>query len=407
MGSTPSATRRARLDRATLRAIPPGIWALGFVSMLMDISSEMIHALLPVYLVTVLAASATTVGIIEGIAEATASVTKVFSGAVSDWFGRRKLLAVLGYGLAAVSKPVFPLAPSLGWLFAARFVDRVGKGIRGAPRDALVADIAPEQLRGASFGLRQSLDTAGAFIGPLIAIGLMWLTANDFRAVFWFAVLPAFLALALMVLAVREPRRPATLRQVRFPLHREELRRLGLDYWLVIAVAFVFTLARFSEAFLVLRAQSAGLPVMLVPAVLVVMNVVYSLAAYPAGVIADRRGRRSVLVAGMVCLIAADLVLAASAGISGVALGVALWGLHMGMTQGLLATLVADTAPAELRGTAFGVFNLVTGGALLAASVIAGLLWDGLGPKTTFLAGAGLALLALLGSLAIRDRLRW
>lgn len=407
MGSTPSATRRARLDRATLRAIPPGIWALGFVSMLMDISSEMIHALLPVYLVTVLAASATTVGIIEGIAEATASVTKVFSGAVSDWFGRRKLLAVLGYGLAAVSKPVFPLAPSLGWLFAARFVDRVGKGIRGAPRDALVADIAPEQLRGASFGLRQSLDTAGAFIGPLIAIGLMWLTANDFRAVFWFAVLPAFLALALMVLAVREPRRPATLRQVRFPLHREELRRLGLDYWLVIAVAFVFTLARFSEAFLVLRAQSAGLPVMLVPAVLVVMNVVYSLAAYPAGVIADRRGRRSVLVAGMVCLIAADLVLAASAGISGVALGVALWGLHMGMTQGLLATLVADTAPAELRGTAFGVFNLVTGGALLAASVIAGLLWDGLGPKTTFLAGASLALLALLGSLAIRDRLRW
>lgn len=407
MGSTPSATLRARLDRATLRAIPPGIWALGFVSMLMDISSEMIHALLPVYLVTVLAASATTVGIIEGIAEATASVTKVFSGAVSDWFGRRKLLAVLGYGLAAVSKPVFPLAPSLGWLFAARFVDRVGKGIRGAPRDALVADIAPEQLRGASFGLRQSLDTAGAFIGPLIAIGLMWLTANDFRAVFWFAVLPAFLALALMVLAVREPRRSATLRQVRFPLHRGELRRLGLDYWLVIAVAFVFTLARFSEAFLVLRAQSAGLSVMLVPAVLVVMNVVYSLAAYPAGVIADRRGRRSVLVAGMVCLIAADLVLAASAGISGVALGVALWGLHMGMTQGLLATLVADTAPTELRGTAFGVFNLVTGGALLAASVIAGLLWDGLGPKTTFLAGAGLALLALLGSLAIRDRLRW
>lgn len=395
-----------RLDAATLRAIPPGIWALGFVSMLMDISSEMIHALLPIYLVTVLGASATTVGAIEGIAEATASVTKVFSGAISDWIGKRKLLAVLGYGLAAITKPVFPLAPTVGWLFAGRFIDRIGKGIRGAPRDALVADIAPGHLRGASFGLRQSLDTVGAFIGPLFAIALMWLTANHFKTVFWIAVVPAFLSLALIVFSVHEPERAPMLRKVKFPLHRDELIRLGRSYWLVVAVATVFTLARFSEAFLLLRANQVGLPVMLVPAVLVVMNVVYSLAAYPAGVLADDDGRYRVLVVGVGFLVLADLVLAFAPGLGGVAVGVALWGLHMGFTQGLLATLVADTSPPELRGTAFGMFNVLTGGALLAASVVAGILWDTIGAHGTFLSGAALATVALLGLFAIRRRIR-
>jgi MFS family permease len=398
MKSTPS----LRLGSATLRAIPPGIWALGFVSMLMDISSEMIHALLPVYLVTVLGTSATTVGVIEGLAEATASVTKVFSGAISDWFGKRKLLVALGYGLAAFTKPVFPLAPSVGWLVAARFIDRVGKGIRGAPRDALLADIAPADLRGASFGLRQSLDTAGAFIGPLLAILFMWLTANHFRTVFWIAVVPAFLSFALIVFAVHEPRHEPTLRKAKFPLHRDELARLSRGYWLVVAVATVFTLARFSEAFLVLRANQVGLPVMLVPGVLVVMNVVYSLASYPAGVLADHRGRYRVFVIGVGFLILADLVLALAPGIGGVAVGVALWGLHMGFTQGLLATLVADTSPPELRGTAFGMFNLLTGGALLAASVVAGILWDTIGAGGTFVSGALLATVALLGLLALR-----
>ncbi len=213
-----------------LHDIPPGIWALGFVSLLMDISSEMIHALLPVYLVTVLATSMVTVGIIEGIAEAAALIVKVFSGAISDWLGRRKLLTVIGYGLAAFTKPVFPLAASVGWLVAARFVDRIGKGIRGAPRDALVADIAPEHLRGASFGLRQSLDTAGAFLGPGMAIGMMWLTANHFQAVFWIAVVPAFLSLALILFAVHEPSRPEGLRKVRSPLSRTELKQLGSSY---------------------------------------------------------------------------------------------------------------------------------------------------------------------------------
>jgi MFS family permease len=394
-----------RLDAATLRAIPPGIWALGFVSMLMDVSSEMIHALLPIYLVTVLGTSATTVGAIEGIAEATASVTKVFSGAISDWIGKRKLLAALGYGLAAITKPVFPLAPTVGWLFGARFVDRIGKGIRGAPRDALVADIAPAHLRGASFGLRQSLDTVGAFIGPLLAIGLMWLTANNFKAVFWVAVVPAFLSLALILFAVHEPERAPTLRKVRFPLHRDELARLGRTYWLVIAVATVFTLARFSEAFLLLRANQVGLPVMLVPVVLVVMNIVYSLASYPAGVLADDGGRYRVLLVGVGFLVLADLVLAFAPGIAGIGAGVILWGLHMGFTQGLLATLVADTSPPELRGTAFGMFNLLTGGALLAASVVAGMLWDRVGAPATFLSGAALATVALFGLVAIRRRL--
>lgn len=387
-----------------LREIPNAVWALGFVSLLMDTSSEIIHALLPVYLVSVLGASMVTVGFIEGVAEATASITKVFSGAISDWLGKRKLLAVIGYGLAALTKPIFPLAPSVGWLFAARFVDRIGKGIRGAPRDALIADIAPAKLRGASFGLRQSLDTAGAFIGPALAIGLMWWTANNFRTVFWFAVIPAFLCVALLVLAIDEPERPAGLRKVHSPLSGVELKRLGLAYWFVVGIAVTFSLARFSEAFLILRAQAVGLPVMLVPLVLVLINLVYSLAAYPAGALSDRVNRITLLGIGFGFLVAADLALALTNGLAGVAAGVALWGLHMGFTQGLLATLVADTAPPELRGTAFGMFNLLSGLALLIASVLAGELWQRIGPQSTFLAGAVFTALALAG-LAVARRI--
>ena len=385
-----------------LREIPSAIWALGFVSLLMDTSSEIIHALLPVYLVTSLGASMVTVGFIEGVAEATASITKVFSGALSDWWGKRKLLAVIGYGLAAFTKPIFPLAPSVSWLVAARILDRIGKGIRGAPRDALVADLAPAHLRGASFGLRQSLDTVGAFVGPALAIALMWLTANNFRTVFWVAVVPAFLAVALLVFAVNEPERPAGLRKVRSPLSIVELGRLGLAYWLVVGIAVVFSLARFSEAFLILRAQAVGLPVMLVPLVLVLMNLVYAFAAYPAGALSDRVNRIFILSMGMASLVAADLVLAFRSGIEGVAVGVALWGLHMGFSQGLLATLVADVAPPELRGTAYGMFNLLSGLALLIASVLAGLLWESVGPEGTFLAGAAFTMLAFAGLAATR-----
>ena len=383
--------------------LPPGIWALGFVSMLMDISSEMIHALLPLYMVGALGASTLAVGLIEGIAEATASITKVFSGALSDKLGKRKLLAAIGYGLAACSKPVFPLAGSIGWVVAARFVDRIGKGIRGAPRDALIADLAPPGLRGAAFGLRQSLDTAGAFMGPLIAIGLMALFDDDIRRVFWWAVLPAVAAFALIVLAVHDaPHRAADT--PRAPLSRAELAKLPAAYWWVVGVSAVFTVARFSEAFLVLRAQELGVALMLIPAVLVLMNVVYSLTSYPVGLLADRVHRGTLLALGFAVLVAADLVLALVGGIPGLALGVALWGLHMGMTQGLLAALVADVAPATLRGTAFGVFNLVGGVALLVASVLAGGLWDAFGSQATFFCGAAFAALALAGLAVLRHR---
>lgn len=388
--------------KSVQRTLPTSIWALGLVSMLMDVSSEMIHALLPVYLVTVLGASALLVGVIEGIAEATASITKVFSGAISDWLGKRKLLAVIGYGLAAATKPLFPLANSIGWLVAARFIDRVGKGIRGAPRDALVADIAPPELRGAAFGLRQSLDTIGAFLGPGLAVLLMWLTADNFKTVFWLAVIPAVLCVLVLLLLVKEPERPAGLRKVKSPLSLRELGGLGSAYWAVMAVATLFTLARFSEAFLLLRAQQEGLAVALVPLVLVVMNVAYALAAYPAGRLGDRLNKLDVMLLGFLMLIAADLLLAVSGNVAALALGVVLWGLHMGFTQGLFASLVADTAPPELRGTAFGMFNMLGGVALLLASVGAGLLWDLIGPTATFLAGAGITVLSLGALLLLR-----
>jgi MFS family permease len=387
-----------------LDGIPRGIWALGFVSMFMDISSEMIHALLPIYMVTILGTSMLTVGFVEGLAEATASITKIFSGALSDWLGRRKLLAAIGYGLAAFTKPIFPLAQTVSWLVAARFIDRFGKGIRGAPRDALVADIAPSHLRGASFGLRQSLDTIGAFVGPLAAIALMTLSNDNFQFVFWIAVIPAFAAFGLMVFAVDEPKKQQDGKRTKLTFR--DAGRLPTPFWAVVAIAFVLTLARFSEAFLILRSQSAGLPIALMPLIMVVMNIVYALAAYPAGMMADRFGRQGVLIAGIAFLIVADLILALGSTVLPIMLGVVFWGLHMGFTQGLLATLVADTAPADLRGTAFGVFNFAIGIAMLIASVIAGGLWDAYGPAATFLTGAAFTAMALFGVLIVVNRQR-
>jgi MFS family permease len=377
------------------RRIPRGVWTLGFVSLFMDLSSEMIHALLPLYLVGALGASALVVGVIEGVAEATASIVKIFSGALSDCLGRRKWLAAAGYGLAALSKPVFPLATGIVTIMLARFVDRVGKGIRGAPRDALIADLTPPGARGSAFGLRQSLDTVGAVLGPLAAIVFMAWLADDFKAVFWIAVIPAFVSAALIVFAVHEPERPAKARAVKAPFSRAELSRLPAAYWMVVAVTAVFTLARFSEAFLLLRAQAAGLPLTLVPTVMVVMNIVYALSAWPAGVMSDGMGRYRLLTIGFALLIVADVVLALNGSVAVVMLGVALWGLHMGLTQGLLSAMVADCAPENLRGTAFGVFNLVGGIALLIASIVAGALWEITGPEGTFLAGAAFTAVAL------------
>ena len=380
----------------TLRQIPAGIWVLGFVSLLMDISSEMIHSLLPLFMVTSLGLSVVAVGIIEGLAESTALIVKVFSGALSDYLGKRKGLAVLGYAMGALSKPLFALAPGIGLVVTARLIDRVGKGIRGAPRDALVADIAPAHLRGAAFGLRQSLDTVGAFLGPLLAVALMLLWANDFRAVFWVAVIPGVLAVALLWFGLREPEHKGKAVVRINPIQRAQLRRLPAAYWWVVGIGAVFTLARFSEAFLVLRAEQVGIALALIPLVMVAMNLIYAASAYPFGALSDRMSHATLLTLGLLVLIAADLVLASSNGIAGLLTGVALWGIHMGMTQGLLATMVADTAPADLRGTAFGLFNLVSGIAMLLASVLAGLLWDAWGAQATFLAGAGFCAIALL-----------
>jgi len=382
-----------KLDEA--RRVPRGVWLLGFVSLLMDVSSEMIHCLLPVFMVSVLGASALAVGLVEGVAEATALIVKVFSGALSDFIGRRKELAVFGYGLGAVSKPLFALGGSVDAVLGARFIDRVGKGMRGAPRDALIADMTPRALRGEAYGLRQSLDTVGAFLGPLAALGLMAAWSGDFRRVFWVAAFPAALAVALLAFGVREPQ-PADAGRPRTPVSWRSLERLDAAYWRLTALGAVFTLARFSEAFLILRAKDRGLSDRSSPLVFIAMNVVYALSVYPVGLLADRMDRRRLMAGGLAVLAAADVVLARAAGLPAVAAGVALWGLHMGLTQGVLSAMVADAAPPELRGSAFGFFNLASGVAMLAASVLAGFLWQTAGPAATFEAGAGFALAALV-----------
>lgn len=392
--------------QTTFGKLPGGVVALGLVSLCMDLSSEMIHSLLPVFLVTALGASALSVGLIEGIAEATAAIAKVFSGVLSDWIGRRKPLVLLGYGLAALTKPLFPLATGITAVLAARFIDRIGKGIRGAPRDALIADITPPEIRGAAYGLRQSMDTVGAFGGPLLAMALMVASQDNFRLVFWLAVVPAVICVLLLVFGVQEPELPPRLAGPRFPLSRANLQRLSSRFWWVVIFAALLTLARFSEAFLLLRAENLGLAVTWVPLILIVMNLFYAASAYPFGKLSDNGSRRRLLALGIVLLIMADIMLALAGNIWLVGLGAAMWGLHMGATQGLLATLVAAAAPADLRGTAFGVFNLASGGALLAASVIAGSLWTAVGPAMTFYAGAAFSAAALAGLLVDMQRHR-
>lgn len=383
--------------------VPRTVWALGLVSLFMDLSSEIIHALLPLFLTTTLGVSVAMVGLIDGIAEATASISKVFSGYVSDRIGRRKPLILLGYGLGALSKPLFALAGSAPMVLGARFADRIGKGLRGAPRDALVADVTPEAIRGRAFGLRQSLDTIGAFAGPLLAMVLMVAFANDMRSVFWIAVIPAILAVLCVIFSVEEGHHPTHANITRPPVVFADLKKLDRRFWIVVAIGVVFTLARFSEAFLILKASAEGLPLTFAPAVLVVMNIVYALGAYPAGMASDKYPAHMLLGWGLACLILADLALALWPGLIGAFIGIAFWGLHMALTQGLLAKLVADRAPLNLRGSAFGVFNLAAGVAMLVASVLAGLLWDRVGANATFLAGAGFAAIALIGLLLTRS----
>ncbi|MEG3143535.1 MFS transporter [Sphingomonas sp. RT2P30] len=380
-------------------AIPRTVWALGFVSMFMDISSEIIHALLPLFLTATLGVSVAMVGLIDGVAEATASITKVFSGYLSDRMGKRKPLILIGYGIGALSKPLFALAGTASVIMGARFADRTGKGLRGAPRDALVADVTPPEIRGRAFGLRQSIDTLGAFLGPLIAIAAMAAFANDMRAVFWIAVIPAGIAVLLVLVGVDDAKSPAAASDPRIPVRIADLRLLPRAFWSLVAIGAVFTLARFSEAFLILKANAEGLPLALTPLVLVVMNAVYMLAAYPLGGLSDRVSARTMLIWGLIVLVAADMALAMLPGIAGAFVGIALWGLHMATTQGLFAKLIADRSPVELRGSAYGIFNVISGLSLLAASVVAGIVWDAAGAAATFLLGAGCAGLALAGML--------
>jgi MFS family permease len=384
--------------------IPGSVWALGFVSLFMDVSSELIHSLMPIFMVTTLGVSVTSVGVVEGIAEATALLTKIVSGTLSDYLGRRKLLTLIGYGLAAATKPLFPLADSLGLVLTSRFLDRVGKGIRGAPRDALIGEIAPAEIRGACFGLRQSMDTVGAFLGPLLATLLLLAFAGNIRAVLWVAVIPAVISVAILAFGVREPEGRHSAGKVRVPIRLRELAEFGKPYWQLVAVGGVLTLGRFSQAFLILKAQAVGMPVAVVPLVMVAMNIVYAAAAYPAGVLSDRIDRMSILMIGVSFLVVAGIVLAAANNAWVVMLGVCLWGMHLGLSQGLLAAMIADGTPAERRGTAFGVFNLVSGIAMLASSVVAGMLWDSYGAGASFLTGAAFAVIALAG-LAFRNGL--
>ena len=383
-------------EPSTLSNLPTGVWALGFVSMCMDTSSELVHSLLPAFMAVTLGAGMVTIGFVEGIAEATAAITKVFSGVLSDYWGKRKTLVVTGYGLAAFTKPIFPLASSITWVLIARFVDRIGKGIRGAPRDALIADITPEGQRGTAYGLRQSLDTVGAVVGPILAIALMSSLAGKIRSVLWIGVIPAFVSVLLLIVAVREPSGRVSRSSSQTRLSAREVKRLGRAFWVIVSIGGILTLARFSEAFLLLRAQDVGLPIAQVPVTLVIMNVVYAISSFPAGAAADRIDRRTLLSLGVGVLIVADLLLATAGSIPVVLAGVAVWGLHMGLTQGLLATLVAAAAPENLRGTAFGEFNLVSGGFLLLASVIAGSLWSVYGANATFMAGGVFSAITLI-----------
>ncbi len=378
-----------------MKNIPRGVWVLGLVSLFMDVSSEMIHGVLPLFVVGTLGVSATMLGLVEGIAEATAQFSKLWSGVLSDRWQSRKGLALLGYGMAAVVKPLFPLAHSVAAVFVARFADRIGKGIRGSPRDAMVADFTPPELRGAAFGLRQSLDTVGAFTGPFLAVAFIGWLAFDLRSVLWIACIPALIAVAILAFGINEPK-PTQPHKTRPGFNLASAKNLGAAFWWVAGLGAAVMLARFSEAFLVLKAASSGMATAYVPLVMVVMSVVYSLSSYPAGVMSDRLGRNGLLVSGLIVLVIADVVLARSTTMWPMLAGVALWGLHMGLTQGILTTLVADTAPADMRGTAFGTFSLVSGIATLLASVAAGYMWDTNGEAAVFVVGAVLAVVALM-----------
>lgn len=367
----------------------------------MDSSSELLHSLTPVLLVNVLGASVVSVGLIEGIAEGTASVTKVFAGAISDYFRRRKTLIVLGYALAALTRPLFPLAGSAPVIFAARFLDRMSKASRDAPRDALVADVTAQGQRGAAYGLRVALDSLGSVLGPILAVLLMLFFSGGIRAAMWVAVIPAVLAVIVIAMLVREPeQKQATVRE---PFDWGKARELPGRYWLIVTVGAIFTAARFSDSFLVLRARDVGLSATYAPMIIVVLSCIYAAGSYPAGAAADRVSPRTLLLVGLSFLIAADLVIGLGHSILPVFVGGALWGCHLALTQGVFSKIVAEFTPSDLRGTGFAIFDLGRGIAFVIANTVAGYWWKASGPSATFFSAAAFATIGGVG-LAIATR---
>jgi len=366
-----------------LSRLSPNIALLGLVSLLTATSSAMVYGLLPVFLVKVLGASIGIVGVMEGLAEASNSAMRLLSGITSDWIGRRKPVVAFGYLLSAANKLVFPMAESVSIVFVARLVDRFGKGVRDAPRDALISDLTPSHIRGSGFGLRTALYTMGFVLGPLAAIGLMVASGDNFRLVFAIAVAPAFAAVGILLFAIGED--PAqSSREARFRIRLSHLSRLPAAFWWSISVASLLSLARYSPAFLVLKASDVGIDPAFVPLILVFTHTVFSAAAYPFGALADRVDHRLQLALAVAVLLAADLVLAAGGTMVTAFLGASLWGLQMGVSEGLLSASVANAAPDDLRGTAFGIYQLAFGLAAFGASGTAGALWSIGGPPLAF-----------------------
>ncbi len=381
-------------DRPAIKIrIPRTVWVLGFVSLLMDISSEMIHALLPLFMAGTLGASAIWIGLVEGIGEGTALIAKVFSGVVADRFGHKKRLVFAGYFLGVISKPVFALAGSMPVVLAARFFDRIGKGLRGAPRDAIVADVTDESIRGAAYGLRQSLDAAGAFVGPLLATLLLLLWTEDLRSIFWIALIPGAACLALILFGVEDNVTP-TVNTKRIAW--KDLKSVMTPAFVqLVILGTLFSLARFSNAFIVLRAAAIGIEHAWIPMAVVLMNITFSLSSYPFGKLADKLNPMKLLALGMVLLALANLLFAYAENYRILAAGIVLFGMHLGATQGIFSTIISEIAPSEVRATAFGIFNFFSGLALLASGLVAGSLWEYMGAQYCFGGGVVFALITL------------
>jgi len=391
-------------NMSKLKKIPKSIWTLGIVSLFMDISSEIIHSLLPIFMVSILGSSIIAIGIVEGISEATFLLIRIFSGVLSDYLGKRKIISVIGYGISALSKPLFPLANSVSLILIARFFDRLGKGVRESPRDALIGDIAPKSIRGACFGLRQSLDTIGALIGPIVAILGLLIFSNNIRAILWVSVIPAILSVVIFIVGIHDVEHKYTEDEKTFIFKFKNIFKIGTEYWQIVLIGGLLNLARFSDAFLILKAYELGLPITYVPLVMVLMNCFYAVSSYPAGILSDNINRKFILIIGIVFLIIADLVLAFTDSTWMLALGVGFWGMHMAFTKGILDAMVTDTASIRLLGSAYGIFNFVCGIAVLFASIISGVLWQVYGPFYSFSVGAFLAFLACLSlSLLIKN----